>query len=148
MKIKNSMRMMSSVISFAAYLALVQCSPAAAQATGLSCQGRQHPRQLAELLFGRDIGGHVGVSEKAWARFVAREVTPRFPDGLTITDAAGQWRDPTSGKAVREPAKRMEIVLPGGADDESRLEAIADAYKRQFQQQSVGVIVRPVCASF
>lgn len=142
------MRMMSSVASFAAYFALVPWSPVAAQATSLSCQDRQHPRELAELLFSRDIAGHIGVSEKAWTLFVAREVTPRFPDGLTMTDATGQWRDPTSGKVIREPAKRMEIVLPGNADDESRLEAIVAAYKRQFRQQSVGVIVRPVCASF
>jgi hypothetical protein len=39
-------------------------------------------------------------------------------------------------------------VLPGAADDEARLDAIVTAYKRDFHQQSVAVIVRPGCVSF
>jgi len=123
-------------------------SPLSAQTPALSCSASQRPRQVAELLFGRDIGRRVGVSDKAWARFVARELTPRFPDGLTVTDAAGQWRDPASGTIVHEPTKRVEIVLPGNADDTARLDAVAQAYKREFRQQSVAVIVRPACVSF
>ncbi len=79
---------------------------------------------------------------------MAREITPRFPDGLTVTDALGQWRDPDSGRIVREPSKRVEIVLPGKADDRTRLDAIMSAYKRQFRQRSVGLIVQPACVSF
>ena len=103
---------------------------------------------MAELLFGRDIGAKLGVSETAWAHFLAREVTPRFPDGLTVSDATGQWRDPATGKIVQEPSKRVEIVLPGNADDDARLDAIVKAYKHQFHQHSVGVIVRSACVSF
>ncbi len=119
-----------------------------AQTPMLSCHGTMKPQQVAELLFGRDIGLSIGVSERAWTRFVARELTPRFPDGLTITDAVGQWRDRPSGKAMREPAKQVEIVLPGNADDQARLDAVVQAYKRAFRQHSVGVIVRPACVSF
>jgi hypothetical protein len=119
-----------------------------AQTAALSCHGAQQVRQVAELLFGRDIGHKLGVSESAWARFVGREMTPRFPDGLTVTDASGQWRDSTDGTVVREPSKRVEIVLPGAADDTARLDAIVTAYKRDFHQQSVAVIVRPACVSF
>jgi hypothetical protein len=117
-------------------------------AAPLSCHRPQHPKQIAELLFGRDIGRKLGVSEAAWARFVAREMTPRFPDGLTITEAAGQWRDPADGTIVREPAKGVEIVLPGNTDDEARLAAVVAAYKREFRQRSVLVIVRSGCVSF
>jgi hypothetical protein len=117
-------------------------------ATAMSCHGTQHARQVAELLFGRDVGHRLGVSESVFARFVAREITPRFPDGLTISDATGQWRDRGSGAITREPAKRVEIVLPGAADDESKLDAIVAAYKRRFHQQSVAVILRPACVSF
>ncbi len=91
-----------------------------------SCYGTQRPKQVAELLFGRDVGGRLGVSEAAWGRFLAREITPRFPDGLTVMDAAGQWRDPTTGAIEREPSKRVEIVLPGKADDQAQLEAIVE----------------------
>jgi len=114
----------------------------------LTCHSPQHPKQIAELLFGRDIGRKLGVSEAVWARFVAREMIPRFPDGLTITEAAGQWRDPADGTIVHEPAKGVEIVLPGNNDDEARLDAIVTAYKRAFRQHSVIVIVRGACVSF
>lgn len=99
-------------------------------------------------MFGRDVGHRIGVSEKAWEGFVAREITPRFPDGLTVTDASGQWRDPASGRITREPSKLVTIVLPGNADDEAHLDAVVSAYKRQFRQQSVGVVVQSACASF
>ncbi len=114
----------------------------------LPCHGAQKPRQVVELLFGRNIGNRVGVSEAAWTHFVARELTPRFPDGLTVTDAIGQWRDRARGVSVREPSKRVEIVLPGNADDEARLDAVVEAYKRQFRQHSVGVIAWTACVSF
>ena len=121
---------------------------AAAQGPTSSCQGTQQRRGVAELLFGRDIGDRVGVSEPAWRRFVAREITPRFPDGLTVTDAVGQWRDPDSGRIVRERSKRVEIVLPGHADDAAWLDAIVSAYKRQFHQRSVGLILQSACVVF
>lgn len=122
--------------------------PLAAQTLAPSCSGAQRPKQVAEVLFGRDIGRHIGVSETAWDRFVAHELTPRFPDGLTITDATGQWRDPADGGIVREPAKRVEIVLPGNDDDQERLDAVVKAYKHEFRQRLVVVIERIACVSF
>jgi uncharacterized protein DUF3574 len=120
----------------------------AAQSPTSACRAGQQSRPLAELTFGRDIGRHVGVSEASWRRFLAREVTPRFPDGLTVMSARGQWRDRSTGRVVREPSKLVMIVLPGNADDQARLDAIVEAYKRQFHQQSVGVIVQPACTAF
>ncbi len=134
------------VVSF--ILLAAAASSAGAQSPALSCHGAQRPKVIAELLFGRDIGRHVGVSEAAWTRFVAREITPRFPDGLTISNAVGQWRDRTSGKTVREPSKLVMIVLPGNDDDQVRIEAVASAYKHEFRQQSVGVVVQSACVSF
>lgn len=122
-------------------------TPLAAQTSGLSCSSPQRARLVAELLFGRNIGRRVGVSESAWSRFVARELTPRFP-GLTVTDAIGEWRDPANGETVREPTKKVEIVMPGNADDQERLETVVNAYKREFRQRSVGVIVRTACVAF
>lgn len=112
------------------------------------CHSPQQPKQVAELLFGRDSGGRLRVSAAAWARFLAHEITPRFPDGLTVTDALGQWRDPARGTIVRELSKRVEIVLPGHAEDEARLDAVVAAYEREFHQRSVVVIVRTACVSF
>lgn len=99
-------------------------------------------------MFGRKIGDRIAVSEGEWSRFVDREITPRFPDGLTVFNAAGQWRDKSNNKIVREPSKIVQIVLPGDDGEFARLNEIAEAYKTRFKQQSVGVIVRPACVSF
>jgi hypothetical protein len=119
-----------------------------AVAQPLECRGAQKLSQVVELIFGRNIGSRTGVSEREWSRFVDREIAPRFPDGLTILNGSGQWREPGSGKIIREPNKIVQIALPGQAEDFARLDEIAEAYKRRFKQHSVGVIVRPACVSF
>lgn len=128
--------------------ALALALPTGAYAEPLACNGGQKPMQAAELIFGRNIGAVMAVSEAAWRRFVARELTPRFPRGLTITDAAGQWRDARRHMIVREPSKVVQIILPGGSDDLARLDAVVAAYKLRFHQQSVAVVTWPVCVQF
>ena len=131
-----------AVSSLAAFLTI----PAAAQTA--DCRAGQKAQAVAELLFGRNIGNRLGVSQAQWTRFLDREITPRFPDGLTVLDARGQWRDPSRGIVVHEPSKVVQIVLPGRDDDQDRLDAVAKAYKSRFHQQSVAIVVRPACVSF
>jgi hypothetical protein len=131
-----------------ALLALVAALEPVAAQSPLQCSGAQKPAAVAELMFGRKIGNRIAVTESRWARFVDREITPRFPDGLSAVDARGQWRDRTRNVIVREPSKLVTIVLPGDPADQTRLSEIVEAYKRRFQQQSVGLIVRPACVSF
>jgi hypothetical protein len=100
------------------------------------------------LMFGRNIGGELGVSEEVWSEFVASEITPRFPDGLTVDDAVGQWRDTETARVVKEPSKDVRVVVPAGADIQEKIDAIVAAYKQRFHQQAVGVVIRPACASF
>jgi hypothetical protein len=119
-----------------------------AGAQSVECVGAQKPRQVAELLFGRKIGDRLGVSQRDFGRFVDREIAPRFPDGLTVLDAAGARDDIERKTVVHEPSKVVEIVMPGNADDVDRLGEIAEAYKRQFHQQSVGIVTRAACVSF
>ena len=119
-----------------------------AHAQLIECQGVHKPQHVAELIFGRSVGGPIEISEAQWTQFVDNEITPRFPDGLTVYDATGQWRDKASNKITRETSKIVLIVLPGRPDDLTGLNDIAEAYKRTFGQQSVGMIVRPACVSF
>jgi hypothetical protein len=134
------------VIPIVLLLAFVLTGAANAQLT--ECRGGQKPQQVAELLFGRKIGDRIGVSEAMWTRFVDGEITPRFPDGLTVFNTVGQWRDSERKTIVREPSKIVMIVLPGKDDDIDRLNQIAEAYKSRFRQQSVAVMLRPACVSF
>jgi len=119
-----------------------------ASAQAIACNAPQRPMQQIELMFGRNIAGRLRVGEAAWSRFLAREITPRFPDGLTVLDAAGQWRDPVGGRLVREPGKMVIIVTADDAPVGDRIAAIVAAYKQRFRQRSVGVISRSVCAAF
>lgn len=122
--------------------------PAMAATDSIPCDASLQARQMAQLLFGRNVEDRVRVSEADWRDFVAREVTPRFPDGFTVVDATGQWRDARHGSILREGSKLIEIVLPGGSDDRMKIEAIAEAYKRRFEQRSVGLIISPACVRF
>jgi hypothetical protein len=122
-------------------LAALSC-PAPAQ-PALQCSGAQKPWVVAELLFGRSR-----VSGASWRRFLANEITPRFPDGLTVIDARGQWRPPGTSQISRERSTVVMIAMPPGADNDARLQQIVGAYKSRFKQQSVGLIVRPACVSF
>ncbi len=115
--------------------------------------------QQLELLFGRNVGMRVGISRSAFQRFLAREVTPRFPEGLTVLDSVGAWRDAGEGRGqtrrrgeisgiAREPGQVVIIVAPDVAKTYEDAADIAAAYKRQFRQHSVGIVARPVCATF
>src|SRR5690242_20497740 len=103
----------------------------------LACLPPSRPMMSAEFLFGRNIGNHLGVSEAAFAAFVASEITPRFPDGLTVIDARGQWRDVDRGIIVREASKLVRIVFVDDQEKRADLDAIAMAYKTRFKQQAV-----------
>ena len=105
--------------------------------------------QFAEyrLFFGRSLGGAEVVSDEDWRAFLAEEITPRFPDGLTVLDAAGQWQD-GSGAIVRERTKLLLVLAEPGAAAMRRTDEIAAAYKRAFGQSSVLRVVTPACVSF
>jgi hypothetical protein len=126
-----------------AFVPLLAAIGSQAHAQQLQCTGNQKSWVVAELLFGREH-----ISERSWSRFVADEITPRFPDGLTVYDAKGQWRPPGAEKIVRERSKVVMIAMPPGAENEARLQQVIDAYKSRFRQQSVGLIVKPACVSF
>jgi hypothetical protein len=100
----------------------------------------------AELLFGRNIGDRLGVSDAAFADFLAREITPRFPDGLTVVDARGQWRD--GERIVREPSKLVLLTFRDDSKRRESLSTIVEAYKDRFRQQSVLTSLRTSCVTF
>ena len=103
--------------------------------------------RTAQLFLGRSVKDAAPVSDADFARYVDEELTPRFPDGLTVTDGAGQWREP-SGALVREASKVVFLVLPRTPDVQERLNAARAAYKTRFRQDSVLLVTQPACVSF
>ncbi|WP_260428032.1 DUF3574 domain-containing protein [Burkholderia sp. Bp8984] len=107
-----------------------------------------HRMLQADLLFGRDIAGRGPVTETERAAFLADVVTPRFPDGFTVWDTRGQWRDRATGRIIGEASFVVRIVADDTADTHARLVAIRHAYRERFRQDSVGITLVPACASF
>ena len=130
-------------------LAVVIAAAFAAEAAAAAprCPAGLRPATTAEVFFGQDIAGGGEVSDADWRGFLSTEVSPRFPDGLTVADVYGQWRGP-KGSFVREPSKALFIVLGHRGDDQRRLELVRDAYKRQFRQDSVLLVEERACVSF
>jgi hypothetical protein len=103
---------------------------------------------LADRLYcGLSIPGGGEVTEAEWRAFVRDEVTPRFPDGLTLWRAEGQWRG-RDGAIVGEPVLVIEIVhRPDLAIDREIFE-IAEAYKNRFKQEAVLRVTLPARMEF
>ena len=99
------------------------------------------------LFFGRSRGSIEVVSDAAWQTFLAKEVTPRFPDGLTVLDARGQWRD-SIGLTVRERTKLVIILARPGGEGIRLTDEITEAYKWAFGQESVLRAISAACVSF
>jgi hypothetical protein len=103
---------------------------------------------VAELFFGRAIRGRAPLSDAEWAEFAAQTITPNFPDGFTVFDGEGQWRNPQTGHIAHDPTKILLVATRRTPDLAQRLSAVIDAYRIQFHQQSVGLITRDACAAF
>ncbi|EIP89037.1 hypothetical protein A33K_15138 [Burkholderia humptydooensis MSMB43] len=134
----------------AAVAALPGCatSPQPASSDARCAQAGGTRELQADLLFGRDIAGRGPVTDAERARFVADAVTPRFPDGITTWDTRGQWRDRETGGVVHEKSFVIRIVAPDSPATLDSLAAIRRAYIERFHQQSVGLVLARVCASF
>jgi hypothetical protein len=130
---------------FARWLACGACvvSIGGASAQTMSCGAPQKPMLDVEFLLGRGKA-----SDARWRQFLEREVTPRFPDGLTIYETTGQWRDPKRKIVAREKSRVLRIIIAADEPANDKIAAVAEAYKKQFAQKSVGIVTRPACVSF
>ena len=100
-----------------------------------------------ELLFGTQRKNAPPVSEEEWGQFVAAEVTPRFPDGLTVFTGQGQWRSAETA-LVKETSRMLLIWYSTTENSNALIEAIRAAYKEHFGQASVLRADGASCVSF
>jgi hypothetical protein len=105
-------------------------------APGAGCPAGAARMARLELIFGMGRKGLPEVTEAEWQAFLDAEVTPRFPDGLTVLAGAGQWRN-AEGAIVRETSRTLIVWHAPGPGTEARIEAIRTAWKRQHAQESV-----------
>jgi hypothetical protein len=128
-------------------LAAAACAVPASRVTSDACAAGARQMARVELIFGLGLQDDSGISEAEWQRFLADEVTPRFPDGLTAYDAYGQWQHPDRG-IVRLRSKVLQIWYVMSRADQEKIDAIRAAFKARFSQLSVMRIDGADCVSF
>lgn len=115
-------------------------------ALAAECAGQ--PWAESTLYMGRGQGEAGGVSDAQVQAFVDEAIVPAFPDGFTLFDARGHWRDGKSGRSVNETTLVFVVVHPPGPAADAALRAIADAYIERFAQSVVLGSSQPACVTF
>jgi hypothetical protein len=145
---------------FSASLLLAGCvtSPAhgsASTAVSATLAGDSaHPASTAgwvrtELYFGLGLEGtNSGVDETGWRAFLDREVTTRFPDGLSVVDVYGQWQGKGQAQPERLRSKLLLLLYPDTPAHRADVEAIRTAWKAKTGDQSVLRVTQPADVSF
>lgn len=104
----------------------------------------------SELYFGVGTEGDAAsnISEAQWRAFLDKEVTPRFPDGLTVFDAYGQWLFRGKDGPERLNSKVLVILHEDSPQRRADIEAIRLAWKQATRHQSVLWSRQPAEVSF
>lgn len=105
--------------------------------------------QRSELYFG--VGGEDGsdvIDETRWRAFLDAQVTTRFPDGLTVFDAYGQWLFRGDPAPNRLRTKVLVILHENTPQRRADIEAIRLAWKQATGHQSVLWVAQPAEVSF
>lgn len=90
----------------------------------------------SEVFFGLTIPGGGSISEGDWERFLNDDVTPLFPDGLSVLDSAGQWRN-AQGCIDREHSKVLVLLHHPDKASQAKIDRLRDLWCRRHHQESV-----------
>lgn len=104
----------------------------------------------AQLFFGLSRpDGRPPVTDADFDGFVDQTVSPAFPDGFTIIDTTGGWRDTETGQTIREAGRSIILLADGPAPAlRQRLDTLRRDYMTRFDQQAVGLALDTACVSF
>jgi len=89
-----------------------------------------------EVYFGSNKP-HGEVTDAEFNSFIDSEVTPLFPDGLTLLTGAGQFKN-SQGELIREKSHLLILLYPPQTQDANRnIQFIRERYKKIHSQESV-----------
>ncbi len=100
-----------------------------------------------EIYFGENEPGGKSVTLAQWRSFLSREVTPRFPRGMTVLDAYGQMRH-HSGRIERQDTRVIILVYKARSAEEKHVAEIIRAYRERFENAQVMHLRSTVQAEF
>ena len=127
----------SLTVSVTAYAGRLAADiPAAGVPAAGGCEVGDTPRVRDVVYFGRNRPDGGMVTDEEWQRFLDEVVTPRFPAGLTVLSASGQWRG-EKGAVEREQAQVLTLLHSGDETSRRGVGEISAEYKRRFAQEAV-----------
>ncbi len=136
-------------------LPLLPLSAQTPAATSILHGDRAHPARArrwvdTRLYFGLGPADtpQQGVSEAAWRDFLDKQVTPRFPAGLSVMDIYGQWQGKQESMPERIRSKVLIVDYPATPENATKIEAIRAAWKKITGDQSVMKVTEPADVSF
>jgi hypothetical protein len=101
-----------------------------------------------ELFFGLSRDKGPNITDAQFDNFVDHVISDRFPDGLTVLDGSGKFKN-AAGKTIEEPSRLVILLYPPGDPTSSdRIEDIRARYKKRFDQESVLRVDDETCVSF
>ena len=150
------MKIHRALLAAALVLQLAACVTTPTSSVSSTLQGdAAHPAQTqgwvdTRLYFGLGPADHPeqGITETQWRAFLDREVTPRFPDGLSVIDVYGQWQGKQESAPERLHSKLLVIYYPDTSDNRGKIEAVRAAWKQRTGDQSVLRVTQPADVSF
>lgn len=101
-----------------------------------------------QLFFGLTKPDGATLSAAQWDAFVRKEVVPRLPEGFTVLGGAGYWLNGQTKRTISEHSKVIVRLHGPDAAADDAIDAIAEAYKKRFAQESVLRVDKPACARF
>jgi hypothetical protein len=115
--------------------------------SGWACEAGDQSMVRDTLYFGRNRPNGGAVREAEWRRFLNEIITPRFPDGLTVVKATGQWRN-ASGQIEREASEVVTMLHSGDLIAQGKISEIIAEYRQRFDQEAVLRERATTCARF
>ena len=147
--------LVSSLAAVLAGCAHRAASPPSSAAAPTLTGDPAHPGSTAgwvdtRLFFGLGPADHPeqGISEAHWREFLDHEVTPRFPDGLSVADIYGQWQGKGQSAPERLRSKVLIIDYLDSQENRDKIEAIRTAWKKLTRDRSVMRVTQPADVSF
>jgi hypothetical protein len=104
-------------------------------------------RMVHDLLYFGTAKPNGVVSAEEWSAFLGSVVTPRFPQGLSVWQASGQWQS-ADGSLTRENSYVLNLDHPESAAADKAIGEIVAEYKTRFRQESVLRVKSYACVSF
>lgn len=89
------------------------------------------------LYFGQSRPDGSFIAENEWTTFKENQISRVFPEGCTIINAKGNWRDPETKKIISEPTYMVIYFYKKSSQKSKQIDSLRNLYKRIFIQQSV-----------